>query len=378
MFEYLPEIGESPEAADKRISVEAFFPVKEQKLYFKNIGGEEGTLFEDKLYEDLPRGATIELARHFGILDIERRNVICCVTYDNYELIKNLEAVEIAQKHVMPEVFKNSGHDRYLCNGLLISNSRGQSYIDMCSDGYEPPVKFDDIWLPFMRITNSYNRSLKLTYRIGFCHQNTGSRIIFSDRTIDLDTIHKDVVEKIQRQVRANFDDIVQFERSFYNGLIGLNKYFFPKKKMLQMIYKVFGYSEEWAVGRRREGTVSRNHAIVSDALMWTHEFFGANGDSAYSAFGVLTAFATRPPFDLKRMMVSQLDRNQCIVGDWAIRFVEKMSRDGFNVDDYLDEDSARAADVLVADYLSVETPTGMEPDRLFERKETIFKGKSS
>ena len=71
MVEFLPDVGESPEDVDKRISVEAFFPVKEQELFFKNIDGDEGTLFENDLYSDLPRGATIKLERHFGILDID-------------------------------------------------------------------------------------------------------------------------------------------------------------------------------------------------------------------------------------------------------------------------------------------------------------------
>lgn len=369
MVVYLPEAGENPFEADKRISGEAFFPVKEQKLYFKNLEGDEGTLFEKLIYSDMPQGATIELTRHFGILDIERRNVICCVTYDNYELIKNTDAVDIAKKHIIPVVFKGEGAQTYLCNGLLTSNSRGQSYIDMCSPDYKPPIKFEDVWLPFMRITNSYNRSLKLTYRIGFCHRNTSNRIIFSDRTIDLDTIHKGVVEKIQFQVQKNFSDIDEFEKKFYEGLIKLNKYFFPKKLMLQMVCRVFGYGVKWALGRRTEGAIARNHEIVRNVLKSTYEFFEYSGDSAYAAFCVLTAFATHPPFDLKRMMVNQLDRNQCVVGDWTVEFVDKMSQPAFSIADYLDDESAKATDVIVADYLAVEQTVG-KVDLLFVRKE--------
>lgn len=365
MVEYLPESGENPQTADERISHEAFFPVREQKLYFKNLEGGEGTFFDKELYSDWPCGATIELDRHFGILDIERRNVICCVTYDNYELIRNADAVEIARKHVIPEVFNGAGSQKCLCNGLLISNSRGQSYIDMCSYDYKPPVAVQDKWLPFMRITNSYNRSLKLTYRVGFCHINSGNRVIFSDRTINLDTIHKGVEEKIRKQVLVNFSDIKKFEKGFYDGLVSLNKYFFPKKRMLQMLCKVFGLTEKWAVGKRRDGTAARNHRIVCNVLQWTHEFFGASGDSAYAAFCVLTAFATRPPFELKRMMVGQIDRNQGIVGNWALDFVAKMAQPAFSTDDYLDEESVKAADTLVSDYLYFEKAIGM-PDLTF------------
>ena len=370
MFLYLPKDGESPFEADRRISGEAFFPVKEQKLYFKNLEGKAGSLFEKALYPDLPQGETLELTRHFGILDVERRNVICCVTYDNYELIRNADAVDIAKKHIIPAVFKGEGSKDYLCNGLLISNSRGQSYIDMCASDYKPSIEFGDAWLPFMRITNSYNRSLKLNYRIGFCHRNTSNRIIFSDRTIDLDTIHKGVGEKIKSQVQMNFSDIAEFEKKFYEGLIKLNKYFFPKKLMLQMVCRVFGYDVKWVLGHRTKGTIARNQEIVRNVLKSAHEFFGRNGDSAYAAFCVLTAFATHPPFDLKSMMVNQLDRNQCLVGTWAVEFVEKMSQLAFNIGDYLDEESQKAADVLVTDYVSIEQSRG-KVDGLFVRKQT-------
>ncbi len=366
MFAYYPADGENLFDADRRISGEAFFPVKEQKLYFKNLEGEEGSLFEKALYPDLPMGAALELKRHFGILDVERRNVICCVTYDNYELIQNSDAVDIARKHILPAVFKGEESQHYLCNGLLISNSRGQSYIDMYSLDYVPPIKFEDVWLPFIRIANSYNRSLKLSYCIGFYHRNTHNRIIFSDRTIDLDTIHKGVEEAIKSQMQKNFSDIDEFDKKFYEGLVKLSKYFFPKKLMLQMVCRVFGYGVKWARGRGTDGTIARNHEIVCNVLESTYEFFEHSGDSAYSAFCVLTAFATRPPFDLQRMMVNQMDRNQCVVGAWSAEFVEKMSQPSFNIGDYLDDESARAADVLAADYASVEQKAG-KVDDLFE-----------
>lgn len=376
MVEYLPETGESPQSVDKRISAEAFFPVRAQKLFFKNIAGGEGTFFRESLYADLSYGTTVGLERHYGILDIERRNVICCVTYDNYELVKNADAVDIAKKYVIPEIFKGDGAQTYLCNGLVISNSRGQSYIDMCSYDYRPPVKFGDIWLPFMRITNSYNRSLKLTYRIGFCHRYDGNRIIFSDRTIDLDTIHKGVERKIKAQVNARFGDMEDLEKSFYEGLISLNKYFLPKKRVLEMICKVFGYTRKWVTGKRNLDVIMRNHAIVGDVIKLTREFFDAHGDSAYSVFCVLTAFATRPPFDLKRMMVNQIHQNQSIVGNWVVEFVGKMSRPDFCIEDYFDVESVFAADVLVRDYQSIEQskPSSERIDPLFVTKDFIIK----
>ena len=86
------------------------------------------------------------------------------------------------------------------------------------------------------------------------------------------------------------------------------------------------------------------------------------------AAFCVLTAFATHPPFDLKSMMVNQLDRNQGLVGAWAVDFVDKMSHPAFSTGDYLDEESTKAADVLVKDYVSIEQPRG-KVDDLFVRK---------
>ena len=46
MVLYLPNDGECLFDADKRISGEAFFPVKEQRLYFKNLGAKDGPIFE--------------------------------------------------------------------------------------------------------------------------------------------------------------------------------------------------------------------------------------------------------------------------------------------------------------------------------------------
>lgn len=350
------ELGETPEAAHARLSTEAFFPVRKQDLFFKNCDDDGcGPLFRQPLYGDLPFDESIKLARHFGILDVERRNIICCVTHENYELIKNSYACEIAFKHIIPKLFPCAAGGTFLCNNVLVSNSRGQCYMDLCCQGYTLPLAFDDPWLPFLRVANSYNRSLKLSYRMGFCNAATADRVIFSDRTIDLDSVHNDVVNQIEQQVFKSFRDIQVFERHFYEGLLRLSKYFFHRKKMLELFCKVFGISEAKALGRRTTQKKARNHEIVQSVLKWTDTYFGRNGDSAYAAFCVLTACASRPAMDIKNTPVTQVDRAQSSVGEWATEFVQEVASDQFNIDSYMGKDYKRAAEVLKSDYEDLE-----------------------
>lgn len=102
--ELIISTGEHPEDAHRRLTKEAFFPVRLQELFFKNIKKEaSGDLFQPAhLYNDVPYGTDIELVRHMGVLDIERRNIITVVTKEHYELITNEELCDFVRREIIP------------------------------------------------------------------------------------------------------------------------------------------------------------------------------------------------------------------------------------------------------------------------------------
>ena len=343
---YEIEKGENPKAAHNRLTKEAFFPVLEQELFYQNSRRDSRTGEQVCIKSSRPIDAFIRLPRHFGILDVERCHVISVVTHDNYELIRNEDAFFIAQKKVIPKIFPRAAHDSFLCNQVVLSESRGICYIDLCCHCYEPPRPVKDVWMPFIRIFNSYNTTCKLSYVLGFCHQTSQNRVIFADKMVPLSSTHSDVLNKLEKEIQKKFYDIAKFEVEFYDRLMELKKFYFPRKLMLALYCMVFYVS---AAGLRHLSFREREkrHDFVESMDNWTKEFFDAHGDNAYAAFCVLAAAASRPIsyFTSENRMNTLQEK----VGKWSKDFSDSVKEASFDIDKYLSEGCHMAADALRA-----------------------------
>lgn len=338
--------GEDPDVAHDRLIKEAFFPVIEQELFYQNQNCQLNYFIEARTRIDLSKGENefIRLPRHYGILDVERRHVISVVTHDNYELIRNEDAFAIAKKRVIPKIFPTADKDSFLCNQVVLSESRGICYIDLCCHCYTPPRSFKDVWMPFIRILNSYNKTYKLSYVLGFCNRTSQNRVIFADKMVPLSSAHNDVLNKLDKEIQKKFYDISRFEVEFYERLMELKKFYFPRKLMLDLYCMVFNARVEnprHMSFKERE----KRHDFVESMDNWTKEFFDTHGDNAYAAFCVLAAAASRPVsyFTSENRMNSLQEK----VGKWSHDFTDSVKKPSFDIDKYLSGDCQGAAQSL-------------------------------
>ena len=340
------EKDENPEVAHERLTKEAFFPVLEQELFYQNQNPQLNDFIEGRTRINLAKSEKefIRLPRHYGILDVERRHVISVVTQDNYELIRNVTAFGIAKHRVVPKIFPRAEKNSFLCNQVVLSESRGICYIDLCCYCYRPPRPFKDVWMPFIRIVNSYNKTYKLSYVLGFCNRTSQNRVIFADKMVPLSSTHNDVVNKLDKEIQKKFHDISRFEVEFYDRLLELKKFYFPHKLVLALYCMVFGVRAEDSQHmsfRARE----KIHDFVESMDNWTREFFDAHGDNAYAAFCVLAAAASRPVsyFTSENRMNSLQEK----VGKWSHDFTDHVKNPSFDIDEYLLEGCRGAAKSL-------------------------------
>lgn len=242
--------------------------------------------------------------------------------------------------------------------------TRGSCYMDLCCCDYVPPINFKDVWQPFMRIGNSYNKRVKLSCRLGFCNRDSHDRVIFSEMKIDLDSVHeKGAKKKMEGQLHRKFSNIKEFELLFYRRLLLLSKYYFPKKDVLALYCRVFSVSAK-ATDETTNNIREHNHAIVKSVIHATKEYFTKNGENAYSAFCVLTACASHPISWFSPEQ--EIDKLQSKIGEWGIEFSEKVKDQEFNIDDYIDDRSREAAIGLYRDYVAQEKFERRVPDNLF------------
>jgi len=305
--------------------VEAFFAVELRPLY---MSGDR-------------QGRYTQLDRHYAVVDVETDSVFSVVT-DQYHLIPNKDAYELAES-LMVRVFKTIKHEEMGVYNVTMPRSRSFCHIDLIHKGAEFEPWEQDKWSAFLRITNSYNKTKRLKYELGFCRWICKNGLIFGTKSIEVSYAHTKKTKELVERFNENIGDIRKLEAAFTENLLQLKRFYVPEKEMLPIACKVFEKSamDTNALTKRKiEEFIDFRDSIQRSAK----HYFGELGPHGYAALNVLTEFATRPVGGLS--VEGAQDGLQQKAGDWMNEFVKSISDRSFSFDSYLG-DYRKSAEVL-------------------------------
>lgn len=280
-----------------------------------------------------PMNSPIPLPRHAAVVDEERNHVFAVVT-DGYRLVTNGEALGLASE-IMKRVFSIIEIGDMRCFNLTMPKSRSFCHIDLVhtKSTFEPWDR--DKWSPFLRVTNSYNRTRKLRFEIGFCRWICKNGMIFGANSIEISDAHSHAgLDRIRYdRLEHTLGNIKALEALFTGQLHHLKRYYVPPSMMPGLFCKVFGVTVPDELDKKpQRGEQLLRIARKLDDL--TEEYFGSMGHHAYAALNVLTDYATRPTGVLSASSVMhgyQLDAAQ-----WMTDFLDQIEEKSFDFEKYL------------------------------------------
>lgn len=173
--------------------------------------------------------------------DLSYKTVFCVVT-DNYELLSNEEAITIA-KSVYKRVFKAVDMKTMDVFNLIYPETKSFCHIDFVQKNYEGNVWAEEVYLPFIRVTNSYNRTRKLVFELGFCRKLCDNGVIFEKETITFSYTHTKGIlntDAIEQQL-ANDDRMSRLQAEFVAWMKQLKEYPVEDKHLLALCAKIMG-----------------------------------------------------------------------------------------------------------------------------------------
>ena len=139
--------------------------------------------------------------RHWAIVSDDRREVFAIVTED-YQLVSNLRAHELG-RWAFALVFGDDAAARLMLFNVTMPATRSWAHIDLTADGLDFALRDKDRWLPFLRVTNSYNRSRALGFTVGVCREICTNGMIFGEQSLKLNVAHAKDVDVELRLVAA-------------------------------------------------------------------------------------------------------------------------------------------------------------------------------
>jgi len=269
-------------------------------------------------------------SKYRAIVDGERGHVFTIVTGD-YRLITNKEAVEIG-KLCFREVFGVDADAAMTFFNVVMPSTRSYCHLDFLDardKGNSRPE-----WIPFLRITNSYNRTRSLRFDIGFCRWICRNGMIFGKQSIEFRYSHtrRDVQRTIAFQ--ASFGTIEDLRRRFQGWIETLKQVAVESEQVPALLCKALEVS--LAADRWEEAdALQRLHEFVGHVRGLEARYSGELGRNAYAAFNVITDVASRPPAAIGPQ--SSIDKLQRRASNWAGEFAGIVNEPGFSLASYLE-----------------------------------------
>jgi hypothetical protein len=317
---------------------DVLFPVEMRHVYFCSDDSpkpaEQTDLFgegETKSYHRIP---------HFkAVVDVERNNVFSVVT-EGYRLVLNEEAIKLGEE-CFKTVFSQGTAQGMEVFNITSPKTRSFCHVDFIHKGSSFEPWAGDKWVPFLRVTNSYNRTKPLGFDVGFCRWICTNGLVFGEKSIRVRYVHTKGAVKKTTEFHTTFGELKTLEKQFIEKLHNLKRFYVPEKEMLPLLLKVFRVrvgQEDLSKPKRREQLLALRENVTS----LTRKYFDDIGPNGYAALNVLTDFASRPEVYISpETVINQLQKRS---GDWVEGFITEIKQDSFNFDTYMGEyrESAR------------------------------------
>lgn len=307
----------------------AFFPVALKPIFIEATG-KEGDLFNASTYQALPR--------HQAVVDVDGGNVFAVVTED-YHLVTNQQAYELAAE-ALKSVFDFTALEDMACLNVTMPKSRSFCHIDLIHKGSDFEPWQNDAWVPFVRITNSYNRTRRLRFEIGFCRWICLNGVIFGGKSVEISFAHTKQLQDGMLRWHENLGDIKALEQLFVGQLRNLQRFHVPARWMLPLACKVFDVRlpSDTPIKPRRADELRQFRQAIADLAS---DYFVKMGEQGYAALNVLTDYASRPVGVIAPE--TMMDGFQHKAGDWINDFTKQIESREFSFDTYLGDYRATA-----------------------------------
>jgi len=226
---------------------------------------------------------------------------IYSVVSGGYTLVMNKEALAFG-KDVFRKMFPRSSDEDFNVFNVKYPLSKSYCQIDMINRNYTLNIWKKEVYVPFIRITNSYNKSKKLRFELGFCRKVCDNGVIFEREFVRLNFSHykNEINESKKLKIKdLSYDKLKSAEQSFINYMKKLDnikiegKYFIPvTAEILGLKFSKENISERYIkiIDKQKE-----EFLIIMERLK--AKYTAELGETAYSLFNTVTALANEKDF---------------------------------------------------------------------------------
>lgn len=292
---------------------EVFFSVIEQNIFTKPDNSDEFVRIPGKK----------------ALINANNLHPISVVSND-YEIVRNKDAYNYG-KECLRKLFKLNNNHRVEIFNIIRPETLSFCHMDIiCPDKIFEHKK--DKFIPFVRITNSYNKLYKLYFRIGVCRSICENGMIFNEDSIKFSFNHlkgsKDFIkfdilenslENILNKFKSNIDVLIENSFDF--------DFTFP------MLYKYLNVSPDFKPKTEKQQKYIK---ILNNSINdLTEKYRKALGETFYSVYNIITDISTTGIED-EQLLVTKIHNRQTRAWIWVKQITDLLRAKKFDYEEYL------------------------------------------
>ena len=227
----------------------------------------------------------------------EDRDEVISVVSGSYELLSNQRALELG-KAAFHHLFPSTNPEQFRVYDIKLTRTGGACSIDLVDPAWRTDIWKQETWLPFLRVSNSYNRTRALSFDFGFVRELCTNGIIFDKKTIRAKYTHTKGQLKFDFEKDSAFQNLKAMEAEFTGQLRYLHSTPVHESLIAPLALQLLGIRFKLnSKDPKRTARENKRLDQVREALVGLlPKYTSPDEANAYSALNIATDFASHSP----------------------------------------------------------------------------------
>jgi len=281
-----------------------------------------------------------------AIVNGTNSHVIGVVSQD-YQLVTNQEALDLG-KRCCAELFEEVKEKEWTVFKVDAPSTASFCHIDLIHKTFvmnflDAPQR-QEVYVPYVRVTNSYNAMRALRFDVGFCRRLCSNGVVFESETISFRYSHT----RNSFPATINFDiqkgKLKKMQSAFANYIATLQHLSLPAPDALALLTAVIGIPQAADLSLEANSKEEAEYRRLQDHIATLVNSYRADlGENAFSLFNAMTDLASNPPKN--RFLRKDVNAMQRAAGAWLRDFSGRCTAPDFAVPQYLTNFKQKKAD---------------------------------
>lgn len=260
------------------------------------------------------------------------------VVSNTYRLITNEEAIDLGKK-CASQVFESEETKNIEIFNVYAPSTASYCHIDLIHSNFYMNIFDDkdksDIYLPYIRVTNSYNTSRALKFDIGLCRKLCLNGVIFESETVKFKFSH--VKKQLTKDIEFILEDnkIKKLFEEFVSHTKRLKSFKINKGYSINIIKDLFNIRNKSEINfKGKDQNVKQYNALINEIHNRLNKYVQESGKNAYSLFNTITDLASHPIEN--RYFRRDMNSMQRLAGNWMKSFQKEIQQNNFKISNYV------------------------------------------